>query len=135
MVLIGADWGVGQVLLTIVWLALFFIWIMLLLSVFTDIFRSHDLSGPAKALWIVFLVLFPYLGVFAYVIIRGRKMSEHALEHAKQNEAAVQSYIRHTAGGSVADELHKLADLRDRGVIDEAEFQSLKAKLLTSYAP
>jgi tellurite resistance protein TehA-like permease len=130
MSLIGADWGVGQVLLTIVWLALFFIWIMLLLSVFADIFRSHDLSGPAKALWIIFVVLFPYLGVFAYLVIRGRKMSEHALEDAQHNEAAVQSYIRRTAGGGVVDELHKLADLRDRGVIDEAEFQSLKTKIM-----
>lgn len=131
MSLIATDWGVGQVLLTIVWFALFFIWIMLLLNVFTDIFRSHDLSGAAKALWIVFLVLFPYLGVFAYVIVRGPKMTEHALEQTKQNEAAVRGYIRHVAGGGVADELHKLADLRDRGVIDEAEFQSLKAKIMT----
>jgi hypothetical protein len=135
MPLIATDWGVGQVLLTIVWFALFFIWIMLLLNVFTDIFRSHDLSGAGKALWIVFLVLFPYLGVFGYVIIRGRKMTEHALEQTKHNEAALQGYIRHAAGGSAADELHKLADLRDRGVIDEAEFQTMKARIMASFAP
>lgn len=129
--MLGTDWGVGQVLLSVIWIALFVIWIMLLLNVFADLFRSHDLSGPGKALWLVFIIVFPYLGVLAYLIIRGHKMSEHALAAAQQHEAALQTYIRDTAGTSPADELEKLAALKDRGVIDDAEFQHLKAKIVS----
>ncbi len=129
--MVGTDWGVGQVLLSVIWIALFVIWIMLLLNVFTDLFRSHDLSGWAKAVWLVFIVVFPYLGVLAYLIVRGHKMSEHALAAAQQNEAAMQSYIRQTAGTSPADELEKLAALKDKGVIDDAEFQRLKGKIVS----
>jgi hypothetical protein len=128
--IVATDWGVGQVLLSIIWIALFFIWIMLLLNVFSDIFRSHDLTGPAKALWTVFVIVFPYLGVFAYVLIRGQKMSEHAHQAALHNEETLRQYLRDTAGPSAADELTKLAALKDQGVIDDAEFQHLKAKIL-----
>jgi divalent metal cation (Fe/Co/Zn/Cd) transporter len=128
--MVGTDWGVGQVLFTIVWIALFFIWIMLLLNVFQDIFRSHDIGGPVKALWILLIILFPYVGVFLYIVIRGHKMTEHQLVAAKQTRAAFDDYVRQAAGVSPADEIAKLASLREQGVIDDEEFRQLKAKIV-----
>jgi hypothetical protein len=130
-----ADWQVGEVFLSFLWFAMFFIWIWLLIVVFADIFRSHDLGGFAKFLWVLFVIILPYLGVFAYLIARGHKMSEHAAEAAQAQDAAARAYIRDaagTGGGSTADELSRLADLKSKGVIDEAEFQRLKAKALSS---
>ncbi len=129
---LAADWGVGEVLWTFLYFTLIFIWIWLAISVFMDIFRSHDMNGWVKALWVLFIIVLPYLGVLIYLIARGGKMQQHAVEAAKQQDAAMQEYIRQAAGttSSPADELHRLADLRDRGVIDEAEFQRLKAKVI-----
>jgi hypothetical protein len=109
---------------------LFFIWIWLLIIVFGDIFRSRDLGGWGKALWVIFVIVFPYLGVFVYLIARGHKMGEHAAEAAQ----AQRDYIRNVAGSapSSADELARLADLRNQGVISEEEFQRLKAKVVSS---
>jgi Short C-terminal domain/Phospholipase_D-nuclease N-terminal len=128
--MIVGDWQVGEVFLSMLWFTLFFLWIWLLVVVFGDIFRSHDLGGFAKFLWIFFVIVFPYLGVFVYLIARGHKMSEHAAEAAAQQRA----YIREAAGTSTstADELSRLAELRSQGVIDDAEFQRLKAKALAS---
>jgi hypothetical protein len=113
------------------WFFLFFIWIWILITVFADIFRSHDLSGWAKALWVIFVIVFPYLGVFVYLIARGNKMSEHAQEAVQAQDAAARQYIKEAAGGSPADELARLADLKAKGVIDDAEFQRLKAKAIS----
>src|SRR4051795_4054859 len=114
------------------WFFLFFIWITILIRVFADIFRSHDMGGGAKALWVIFVIIVPYLGVFVYLIARGHKMSEHAMEAAQANDAARRAYIQQAAGssGSTADELARLADLKEKGVIDDAEFQRLKAKAI-----
>jgi len=126
-----ATFGVGEVLLSLLWFFLIFIWIMLLLQVFMDIFRSHDMSGGMKALWIIALILLPYLGVFIYLIVRGPKMAEHNMARAKAQDEAARTYIQSVAGpASAADELHRLAELKDRGVIDDAEFQRLKAKVI-----
>jgi ABC-type multidrug transport system fused ATPase/permease subunit len=130
----AAQFGTGQVFLSMLWFFLFFIWIWLLIVVFSDIFRSDDLSGWAKALWIIFVIILPYLGVLVYMIARGRKMHEHAAEAARQQDASARAYIQSVAGsssGGAADELGRLADLRDRGVITDAEFQQAKAKALT----
>jgi hypothetical protein len=126
------EFGTGQVFWSILWFFLFFIWLWLLITVFTDIFRSHDLGGWAKALWTIFVVFIPYLGVFVYLIARGHKMHEHAVEAAQQQDAAARAYIQQAAGTapSPADELERLADLKAKGVIDEAEFQRLKAKAI-----
>jgi hypothetical protein len=127
-----AEWGTGQVLWSMIWFFLFFIWIWLLITVFADIFRSPDLSGWGKALWTVFVIFLPYLGVFVYLIARGHKMQEHAIQRAQDQEAQFRQYVQSTAGaGSTADELAKLADLKAKGVIDEAEFQRLKAQALS----
>jgi len=115
-----------------VWFTLFFIWIWLLIIVFSDIFRSHDLSGWAKALWVIFVILVPYLGVFVYLIARGHKMAEHAAEAAAAQDAAARQYIQQVTSTSSAEELEKLARLREQGVIDEAEYQSLKTKTLNA---
>jgi putative oligomerization/nucleic acid binding protein/phospholipase D-like protein len=132
-VTLASDFGTGQVLWSFIWFFLFFIWIWLLIVVFSDIFRSHDLGGFAKFLWVIFVIFLPYLGVFVYLIARGHKMSEHALEAAQAQDAAARAYIQQAAGtqGSAADELQRLADLKAQGVIDDAEFQRLKAKAIS----
>src|SRR5689334_1954876 len=130
--MLASDFGSGQVFWSMLWFFLFFIWIWLLITVFSDIFRSHDLGGFAKAIWVIFVVVLPYLGVFVYLIARGHKMSEHAIEAAQANDAAQRAYIQQVTSstGSAADELARLADLKQRGVIDEAEFERLKAKAI-----
>ncbi len=132
--MLGESWHVGQVFWSLLWFTLFFIWIWLLISVFADIFRSHDLGGVAKFLWVVLIVVFPYLGVFVYLIARGHKMSEHAVQQAQQIDMAQRAYIRDAAGGpgSAADELERLAALKAQGVIDDAEFQRLKSQLISA---
>ena len=127
-----ADFGTGQVFLSMLYFFLFFIWIWLLIVVFADIFRSDDLSGWAKALWVIFVIVVPYFGVFVYLIARGHKMSEHAAESAEAQDAAQRAYIQSAAGTapSTADELARLADLKSQGAISEAEFENLKAKAL-----
>ena len=132
--MLASDFGSGQVFWSMLWFFVFFIWIWLLITVFADIFRSNDLSGWAKALWSIFVILVPYLGVFVYLIARGHKMSEHALEAAQAQDAAARQYIQSTvaqSGTGAADEIARLADLKAKGVIDDAEFQQAKAKLLS----
>jgi hypothetical protein len=112
---------------------LFIIWIWLLIMIFSDIFRSHDLGGWGKALWVIGIIIFPFLGVLLYLIVRGGSMHERQLQFAQAQQSAFQSYVRETASsGNTADQLAKLADLKDRGVITDAEFQQEKAKALSS---
>ena len=127
-----AIWQVGQVFFSMLWFFLFFIWIWLLITVFADIFRSPDLGGWAKALWTIFVIVLPYLGVFVYLIARGHKMQEHAVQQAKAQDAAAREYIQSVSGGSksAADEVARLAELRDKGVLTDEEFQAAKAKAL-----
>jgi hypothetical protein len=133
---VADDFGTGEVFLSFLWFFMFFIWIWLLIVVFGDLFRSHDLSGWAKAAWVIGIIVFPYLGVLVYLIARGGKMHEHAVQTAQAQDAAFRQYVQSAAGtsggSSVADELARLADLKDKGVIDDAEFQQLKAKALAS---
>jgi len=132
--MLASDFGTGQVFWSFLWFTMFFIWIWLLIMVFSDIFRSHDLSGVSKFFWIFFVIFLPYLGVFVYLIARGHKMGEHAVADAKARDEAAQAYIRQAAGTapSTAAELEKLAGLRDSGVISADEFEAQKAKLLAS---
>ena len=128
----AAEFGVVQVLWSMVWFFLFVLWIMLVFQVFGDIFRSRDLSGGMKALWIVFVMVTPYLGVLVYLIARGGKMAENQQAAAQQQEVAVKDYIREAAGAvGPATELSRLADLKASGVIDDAEFAAMKAKILS----
>jgi putative oligomerization/nucleic acid binding protein/phospholipase D-like protein len=125
------DFGSGQVFVDMLMFFLFVIWIWLLIMVFVDIFRSRDLGGFAKALWVIFVIVFPYLGVFVYLIARGHKMAERAQAAAVSQDAAARAYIRDAAASSPADELAKLADLRAQGAITDDEFQNLKAKIVS----
>ena len=124
--LLGLFW---TMLIFFLWIA----WLMLLFRVFGDIFRTGKMGGWAKALWSIFVIVVPFLGVFLYVIINGRQMHEREFAAAQQREAEFQTYVRETArGAGTSDELAKLAALRDSGVLTDAEFASQKAKLLAS---
>jgi flagellar biosynthesis/type III secretory pathway M-ring protein FliF/YscJ len=133
-VTLAAEFGTGQVFLSMLWFFLFFIWIWILITVFADLFRSHDLSGWAKAAWVIFVIILPYLGVFVYLIARGHKMHEHAAADQQAAQAAFNAQVRAAAGSggdaSAADQLSKLADLKANGTIDDAEFERLKAQVL-----
>jgi hypothetical protein len=121
--------------LTMLEFFLFIIWIWLLIMVFSDIFRSSDLGGWAKALWSIFIIVIPFFGVFVYLIARGGKMHERAAEQAAAQQQAFDQYVKQAAGTpgeSSADQLHKLADLKSQGVLTDAEFEAQKAKILAS---
>ncbi len=125
--LLDVFWTIFEVFLWVIWF-----WILIM--VFIDIFRSHDLSGWAKALWFLFVLFIPLIGVLVYLIARGGSMHERAVQRAHQQDEAFRSYVRQTASvssASSADQLAKLADLRDRGVITAEEFEREKAKILT----
>ena len=128
-----AVFGVGQVLWSLFWFFLLFMWIMLLFQVTVDIFRSRDMGGLTKALWLLLVLVTPSLGVFIYLILRGGKMAENQYQVASAQQASVDDYIRQAAGGAASPsaELTRLAELRDRGVIDADEFAALKAKVLS----
>ena len=117
---------------TMLWFVAFFVWIWLLVMVFFDIFRSHDMGGFAKALWVIFVIVLPFLGVFVYLIARGGGMHDRSAQQAKQQQQQFDDYVRQTAGAgtSTADQLSKLSDLKSQGVITDAEFEAQKAKLL-----
>ena len=109
------------------------IWFWLLITVFADLFRRHDTSGFAKVLWIIFVIILPFLGVFVYLIARGGSMHERQAQQAARQKAAFDDYVRQTAGSEGSDtasQLSKLADLKSQGVLTEEEFQAQKAKLL-----
>ena len=126
------EYTVGQAFWTMLWFFMFFIWIWLLITVFADIFRSDDLSGWGKALWTVFCVFLPYLGVLVYLIARGKKMGEHAVRDAKRQDDQMRAYVQSVAGGSsTAGEIERLHQLKENGAISEDEFQQAKAKLLS----
>jgi hypothetical protein len=110
---------------------LWVIWFWVLITIFIDLFRSHDLSGWAKALWFLFILILPLIGVLVYLIARGGKMHERQVRDAKVQEREFRQYVQEAAGSqSPADQLAKLADLRDRGVITAEEFDREKAKIL-----
>ncbi len=118
---------------TIVEIFLWVIWFWILITVFIDIFRSHDLSGWGKALWFLFVLIIPLIGVLVYLIVRGDSMHERQLRQAQAENQAARSYIQQAAAdspASTADQLEKLANLRDRGVITPEEFEREKAKIL-----
>ena len=123
--LLGMFW-------TMLWFFLWIAWLMLLFRIFADIFRSQDMGGWGKAGWCILVILLPLLGTLIYIIARGKSMYERDAKDAAEQKAAFDDYVRSTAGGgaSSADELTKLAALKDQGVITEAEFATQKAKLL-----
>jgi hypothetical protein len=122
---LGAFW-------TMLIFFIFIAWLMLLFRIIFDIFRSHDMGGFAKAIWLIFIIVLPFLGVFVYLIARGSGMAKRDMDQAKAQQQEFDSYVREVAAPtSSADELAKLSDLKAKGVITDAEFQAQKAKLLT----
>ena len=124
--LLGAFWTIVEIFLWVIWF-----WI--LITIFIDIFRSQDLNGWGKALWFIFVLFIPLIGVLVYLIARGGSMHERAVQEAQQQERQFRTYVQDAAGsGNTADQLTKLAELRDRGVITADEFERQKAKVLAS---
>ena len=131
--MLATDYPILDIFLTTLYFFLFIIWIWLLFMVFIDIFRSHDMGGWAKGLWVVFIIVMPYLGVLVYLIARGGKMHERQAQQAALEKKAFDTYVKQTAGTggeSTADQLAKLADLKSQGVLTDAEFEDQKAKIL-----
>jgi hypothetical protein len=124
-----ADYGLAEALLTTLSIFFFVIWIWILITILSDLFRDHELSGWAKAAWVFFLVFVPFLTALVYLGLRGAGMRERTLRAQQEARAQMDDYIRETAA-SPADELHKLTDLRDRGTITDEEFERLKARIV-----
>ena len=129
--LLTTSYPVLSVFWTMLEFFFLFLWIFLVISVFFDIFRSEDLSGGAKALWVIFVIVLPFLGVFIYILARGASMHERSARQVRRQDEAMQAYVRDAAGSpSTADELAKLADLKEKGVISAEEYEKAKAKVL-----
>ena len=122
----------GSFLLALFEFFLFFAWFMCLFWILGDIFRSKDLGGGGKTLWVIFVILIPWLGILVYLIARGKGMQERQLEQAKEMQAAQTEYIKSVAGssGSAADQISSAKTLFDQGAITQDEFNALKAKAL-----
>lgn len=124
--------GFFDIIWSIFWLFLMVAWFWVMISVVSDIFRSKDLNGVAKALWVAFVILIPWLGVLSYLLIRGDKMQAHNAETLKKIEDAQRDYVRSVASVSAADEIERLVALKDKGALTEEEFSAQKAKVLNS---
>jgi Short C-terminal domain/Phospholipase_D-nuclease N-terminal len=131
-VLAATNWGTGQVLFDMLWFFLFIIEIWLMVSIFIDIFRRHDMKGWLKAIWVLIVLVFPLIGIVLYLILYGNEMRVHAQQDSAQQQRAFQDFLGQAAARhSPAEELTRLADLRDRGVIDDAEFARLKERIVS----
>ena len=129
--MLAADYPFLDILWTMFIFFLFIIWIWILITVFADIFRRKDTSGFSKALWLIFVIAVPYLGVFIYLIANHDGMAERNLAQVQQQKAATDEYIRSVSGGA-AGEIEKAKGLLDSGAITQAEFDSIKAKALAA---
>jgi ABC-type multidrug transport system fused ATPase/permease subunit len=131
-----ADVGLAELLWTTLWLFFLFMFIWIFVILISDIFRDHELSGWAKALWILLLIIFPLIGSLIYIIVRGPGMAKRRAQEASQAKAEFDAYIRETAtasgggGSGPADDISRLAALRDSGTITEEEFQAMKARVV-----
>ena len=125
-VLANADFSVGEFLLWMVWIFLFVVWFWLLITIFSDIFRRHDIHGGVKALWIIFVIVLPFLGIFIYLITQSKGMAERNIAQAQ----AQQEQLRQMVGTSSADEIMKLDQLKASGSITDDEYQKMRAKAI-----
>jgi hypothetical protein len=125
-----ATYSFGDALLTVLEFAILFLWIWIAVGVVFDIFRSHDLSNAAKTLWILFIIILPFIGVLAYLLVRGHTLHEHQEQDRAQAVAFQRFKATGGASSSQVDELAKLAELHDRGKLTDPEFEQAKAKLL-----
>ena len=127
--MVAADYPFLDVLWTMLYIFAFVIWFWLLITVFADIFRRHDTSGFSKALWCIFVIILPFLGVFIYLIAEHQGMADRNIKQAQAQQQQMDQYVRSVAGGS-ADEIAKAKQLLDSGTITQAEFDAIKAKAL-----
>jgi ABC-type multidrug transport system fused ATPase/permease subunit len=125
-----ANITLGELLLIVVEVFFFVIWIWILITILSDLFRDHELSGWGKAAWVLFLVFIPFVTALIYLIARGSGMRERAIKAQAEAKQHMDSYIREQAQSSPADELHKLNDLKEKGAISTEEFDKAKEKLL-----
>ena len=129
--MLAADYPFLDVLWTMLFFFAFIIWFWILITVFADIFRRKDTSGFSKVLWMIFVIVLPYLGVFIYLIANQEGMTERSMKQAQAQQAQMDEYVKSVAGGGgAAAEIEKAKGLLDSGAISQAEFDSIKAKAL-----
>jgi len=133
--MVFADVDLGDLILTAIWVFFLILFIWLFIAIVSDLFRDHELSGGAKALWVVGLILFPLIGSLVYLIVRGAGMAQREAAREHRSRQQFESYVRDVAGssgpapGTPVDDLTRLAELRSNGIITEAEFDVMKARL------
>jgi hypothetical protein len=127
---LAADYPFLDVLWTMLVIFLWIIWFWLLITVFADVFRRRDIGGGAKTLWIIFVILLPFLGVFIYLIAQHDGMAERNMKQVQAQQAATDEYIRSVSGGGAAAEIERAKGLLDSGAITQAEFDAIKQKAL-----
>jgi hypothetical protein len=130
--LLAADYPFLDVLWTMLIFFLWIIWFWILITVFIDLFRRKDTSGISKVLWIIFVILLPFLGVFIYLILNHDGMADRNIKQAQAQQAQFDQYVRETAGGGAAAEIEKAKGLLDSGAITQAEFDAIKSKALAA---
>jgi hypothetical protein len=127
-----AEFGTGQVLWSLLWLFMFVVWFWLLISIFGDLIRDQEMSGWGKAAWVFAVIVFNWIGILVYLIVRGKGMAERSAQEQQQAKADFDDYIRSQAGGSgPADQIEKAKSLHDSGAISDEEYAALKAKALS----
>jgi hypothetical protein len=125
-VLADADFSVGEFLLWLVWIFLFVVWFWLLITIFSDLFRRHDMNGWVKALWVIFVIIMPFLGILIYLLVYHQGMAER---NVKQAQAQAEQ-LRQIVGTGSADELTKLEQLRTEGKLTDDEYQKMRARII-----
>ena len=130
--MLAAEWGLLNVFWAMLGFFLFVMWLMLVFTIFGDLFRDHSVSGISKALWSLLIIFLPYLGVFLYLIVRGSGMAERNAKDVKAAEDEFRTYLRENAGtATAAEQLATLSDLHDRNKISDEEYENLKAKVIS----
>ena len=127
--MLATSYPAGGIFLTMLWFFLFVIWIWILIAIISDLFRRHDVSGWAKAAWLIFLIVIPYVGVLVYLIAYHKGMAERNIKQVQDQQSQFDSYVQSVAGGP-ATEIANAQALLDKGTITQAEFDTIKAKAL-----
>ena len=127
---IAADYPFLNIFWTMIIFFVWVVWIWMMISILSDVFRRHDVSGWGKAGWSIFLIVLPFLGALIYLATQSEGMAKRAMEDRRGQQAQVDEYIQSVAGGGAAAEIDKAKQLLDSGAIDQAEFDALKAKAL-----
>ena len=128
--MLAASYPFADVMWTMLVFFVWILWFWLLFTVFADVFRRHDISGWVKTLWVIFVIILPFLGVFIYLIVESKGMAQRNIDRANEAKTQFDSYVRQTAGGGSATEISKAKELLDSGAITQTEFDSIKAKAL-----